>query len=69
MEWRGLYVMPGSDSSYMWQGFIPQQENPHAKNFQERGFLESANQRPADASYLIFIPGSYITADITMKIN
>lgn len=58
---QGLYVMPGTDSSYMWQGFIPQKENPHAKN-PERGFLESANQRPVDSTYPYFIPGSYITA-------
>ena len=58
---QGLYVMPGEDSSYMWQGFIPQAENPHSKN-PERGFLESANQRPADSTYPYFIPGSYITA-------
>ena len=57
---QGLYVMPGQDSSYMWQGFIPQAENPHSKN-PERGFLESANQRPADSTYPYFIPGSYIT--------
>jgi len=57
---QGLYVMPGEDSSYMWQGFIPQAENPHIKN-PERGFLESANQRPADSTYPYFIPGSYIT--------
>lgn len=57
---QGLYVMPGEDSSYMWQGFIPQTENPHAKN-PERGFLESANQRPVDSTYPYFIPGSYIT--------
>lgn len=57
---QGLYVMPGEDSSYMWQGFIPQAENPHAFN-PERGFLESANQRPADSTYPYFIPGSYIT--------
>lgn len=57
---QGLYVMPGEDSSYMWQGFIPQPENPHSKN-PERGFLESANQRPADSAYPYFIPGSYIT--------
>lgn len=57
---QGLYIMPGQDSSYMWQGFIPQIENPHAKN-PERGFLESANQRPADSTYPYFIPGSYIT--------
>ena len=58
---QGLYVMPGEDSSYMWQDFIPQAENPHSKN-PERGFLESANQRPADSTYPYFIPGSYITA-------
>ncbi|HEX7845121.1 MAG TPA: penicillin acylase family protein, partial [Chitinophagaceae bacterium] len=57
---QGIYVMPGEDSSYMWQGFIPQTENPHAKN-PERGFLESANQRPVDSTYPYFIPGSYIT--------
>ncbi len=57
---QGLYVMPGQDSSYMWQGFIPQVENPHSKN-PERGYLESANQRPADSTYPYFIPGSYIT--------
>ncbi len=58
---QGLYVMPGQDSSYWWQDFIPQDQNPHALN-PERGFLESANQRPADAAYPYFIPGGYITA-------
>jgi penicillin amidase len=57
---QGRYVMPGTDSSYLWQGFIPQTENPHALN-PARGFLESANQRPADATYPFYIPGSYIT--------
>ena len=58
---QGLYVMPGEDSSYQWQGFIPQAENPHSKN-PERGYLQSGNQRPADSTYPYFIPGSYITA-------
>ncbi|MBL7745343.1 MAG: penicillin acylase family protein [Chitinophagaceae bacterium] len=59
-EGQGIYVMPGEDDSYNWQGFIPQAENPHAKN-PVRGFLESANQRPVDSTYPYFIPGSYIT--------
>lgn len=59
-ERQGLYVMPGKDSSFMWQGYIPQQENPHIKN-PERAFLASANQRPVDSTYPYFIPGSYIT--------
>ncbi len=60
-EGQGLYVMPGQDSSFMWQGFIPQSENPHIKN-PARGFLESTNQRPVDSTYPYFIPGDYITA-------
>lgn len=57
---QGLFVMPGEDSSYMWQGSIPQAENPHAKN-PVRGYLQSANQRAVDSTYPYFIPGSYIT--------
>lgn len=57
---QGMYLMPGRDTSYQWQGFIPQNENPHALN-PERGFLESANQRPVDSTYPYFIPGNYIT--------
>ena len=56
---QGTYVMPGVDSNYMWQGFIPQAENPHAIN-PAQGFLQSANQRPADSAYPYFIPGNYI---------
>jgi penicillin amidase len=55
---QGLYIMPGYDSSYQWQGIIPQDENPHALN-PEQGFLQSANQRPVDANYPYFIPGNY----------
>jgi penicillin G amidase len=56
---QGMYLMPGIDSSYQWQGFIPQTENPHAHL--DSGFLESANQRPVDSTYPYFIPGNYIT--------
>ena len=57
---QGLYIMPGDDTAYSWQGFIPQTENPHSRN-PERGFLESANQRAVDSAYPYFIPGGYIT--------
>jgi penicillin amidase len=57
---QGLMVMPGSDSSYLWQGFIPPGENPHAKD-PARGFLVSANQRAVDSTYPYYIPGNYIT--------
>jgi penicillin G amidase len=58
---QGLYIMPGEDSSYLWQGFIPRQENPHVINPVE-GFVQSANQRPVDSLYPYFIPGNYITS-------
>jgi len=57
---QGLYVMPGDDSSYRWQGYIPQSENPFVRNPAE-GFIQSANQRPVSGSYPYFIPGNYIT--------
>lgn len=57
-EGQGLYVMPGEDSTYMWQGYIPQIENPYIVN-PASGFIQSANQRPVDSSYPYFIPGHY----------
>jgi penicillin amidase len=52
LRWKdqGLFVMPGQDSSYMWNGFIPQEENPHVINPAE-GYISSANQRPVDSTY------------------
>jgi len=60
LRWKdqGYFVMPGFDSSYMWKGFIPQQENPHVLN-PPQGFISSANQRSADTTYPYFTPGSY----------
>jgi penicillin amidase len=55
---QGLYVMPGFDSSYMWQGMIPEQDNPHEYN-PARGYVASGNQRPVDETYPYYIPGGY----------
>ncbi|MDP4285652.1 MAG: penicillin acylase family protein [Bacteroidota bacterium] len=59
-KWKrqGDFVMPGTDSSYFWQGMIPQEENPHMIN-PERGFVSSANQLPADTTYPYYLGGSY----------
>ncbi len=59
-KWKrqGDFVMPGTDSSYMWQGMIPQAENPHMIN-PERGFVSSANQLPADTSYPYYIGAGF----------
>lgn len=59
-KWKrqGDFVMPGTDSSYFWQGIIPQEENPHQVN-PERGFVSSANQMPTDTTYPYYLGGSY----------
>ncbi len=57
-KWRrqGDYIMPGTDSTYMWQGNIPLDENPHLIN-PSRGFVSSANQLPVDSTYPYYIGG------------
>jgi penicillin G amidase len=55
-KWKGQgeFVMPGEDSSYMWQDYIPADENPYMID-PERGFVSSANQCPVDSSYPYFL--------------
>lgn len=57
-EGQGDFVMRGTDSNYMWQAMIPQDENPFQFN-PERGFVSSANQRPADTSYPYYLGREY----------
>ena len=51
---QGDFIMPGTDSSYDWQGIIPASENPFIKN-PTRGFVSSANQKPTDPSYPYYL--------------
>ena len=51
---QGDFIMPGTDSSFMWQGFIPQQENPTNHN-PIRGFVSSANQKAVDETYPYYL--------------
>ncbi|MEO7265046.1 MAG: penicillin acylase family protein [Ferruginibacter sp.] len=59
-KWKGQgdFVMPGTDSSYMWQYMIPDSSTPYQYN-PERGFVSSANQRPADSSYPYYLARNY----------
>ena len=59
-KWKGQgdFVMPGTDSSYMWQGMIPQEEIPFQYN-PDRGFVSSANQKPADSTYPYYLGRDY----------
>ncbi len=51
-KWRrqGDFIMRGTDSSYMWRGMIPMEENPRMIN-PERMYVSSANQLSVDGSY------------------
>lgn len=51
---QGDFVMPGTDSNYMWQGIIPVDENPMIKN-PLRGFVSSANQMSTDSTYPYYL--------------
>lgn len=55
---QGDFIMPGQDSSYMWQGIIPQTEVPYQYN-PERGFISSANQRPVQNNYPYYLGRNY----------
>ena len=59
-KWKGQgdFVMPGTDTSYLWQGMIPQDEVPYQYN-PERGFISSANQKPVDESYPYYLGRNY----------
>jgi penicillin G amidase len=58
-ERQGDFVMPGTDSSYQWQGMIPQSENPVQYN-PERGFVSSANQLPVfTKNFPYYLGGDY----------
>jgi penicillin amidase len=59
-KWKGQgdFVMPGEDSSYLWQGMIPEDEMPYQYN-PARGFVSSANQRPVDTSYEYYLGREY----------
>jgi penicillin G amidase len=59
-KWKGQgdFIMPGTDTSYLWQGMIPQNEVPFQYN-PERGFVSSANQKPVDESYPYYLGRNY----------
>ena len=59
-KWKrqGDFPMPGTDSTFLWQGMIPQEENPHVIN-PENGYVFSANQLPADSTYPYYLGGNF----------
>jgi penicillin G amidase len=59
-KWQGQgdFVMPGTDSTYLWQRMIPQTEVPYQFN-PMRGFVSSANQKPVDETYPYYLGRVY----------
>jgi penicillin amidase len=58
---QGKFILDGSDTADYWHGWIPSEQNPTVKN-PPQGFLSSANQNSADATYPYYINwhfGSY----------
>ncbi|NIG54861.1 penicillin acylase family protein [Chitinophaga sp. Cy-1792] len=55
---QGKFIMPGGDSTFAWQGYIPHGELPHIKN-PARGFVSSANQRATDDTYPYNLYGEF----------
>jgi len=51
---QGDFLMKGDDSSFMWQGYVPFNENPHQHN-PIRGFVSSANQKAVDSTYPYYL--------------
>ncbi|MFZ6012395.1 MAG: penicillin acylase family protein [Bacteroidota bacterium] len=65
---EGKFVLDGSKSNQGWQAFIPNDQNVMCKN-PERGFVSSANQYPADASYPYYITATHYEAYRNRRIN
>ena len=56
---QGDFIMPGDDSSYAWQGYIPDSLNIAMHN-PERGFVSSANQCPYNPfAYPYYMPACF----------
>ena len=51
---QGDFIMPGIDSTYQWQGMIPESENPMIVD-PKRGWISSANQKATDSTYPYYL--------------
>ncbi len=70
LRWKhqGRFISDGSNPAYEWQGYIPREHIPHAKN-PARGFLGSANQNPVTDRYPYQMYGFYATFERGARIH
>lgn len=67
-EGQGKYILDGTNPKHDWQGWIPQEQNPHVKN-PERGFVSSANQDVTDSLYPYYLNWEFTTFERGARIN
>lgn len=65
---EGKYILDGTRTAFEWQAFIPNEQNVMYKN-PPRGFISSANQYPADATYPYYITSTSYEAYRNRRIN
>jgi penicillin G amidase len=65
---EGKFVLDGTNSSFGWKAFIPNDQNVAQKN-PTRGFVSSANQLPADITYPYYVTGNSFEAYRNRRIN
>jgi len=70
LRWKGQgrTILDGGDPADAWRGWIPHEHNPHVKN-PARGFVSSANQMHADASYPYYLGSDYVSYERGARIN
>lgn len=59
---QGKFILPGDNSAYRWQGYIPYKHNPKWKN-PPQGFLSSANQHPTGRQYPYYLRREFCQHD------
>ncbi|TAF66920.1 MAG: penicillin acylase family protein [Cytophagales bacterium] len=70
LKWKeqGKFLLDGSNPQHDWQGWIPNEHNPHTKN-PARGFISSANQFSADTLYPYYLHWHFASYERGMRIN
>jgi penicillin G amidase len=65
---EGRFLLDGTNTATEWKKFIPKEQNPTERN-PTRGFVSSANQFPADATYPYYVQSDWYEAFRNRRIN
>ena len=70
LRWKGQgrFMLDGSNPAHIWRGWVPREHIPAVKN-PERGFVSSANQKPADAGYPYYLGSDYAPFERGARVN